>query len=189
MNVYDFDKTIYDGDSTADFYLFSIKKHKKILLLSPSLFCAFIKFYVFRSGSKTEFKEKMYRFLKYCNIPSDVNEFWNINKHKIKDYYLKNQQADDVIISASPEFLLTPICKQLEIKYLIASVVDSTTGRYSGINCHGAEKVRRFYEEFGDRKINEFYSDSYSDSPLANIATKAFIVKGNEIKDWEFTKK
>ena len=36
MNVYDFDKTIYDGDSTADFYIFSLKRHKKILLLAPS---------------------------------------------------------------------------------------------------------------------------------------------------------
>ena len=26
MNVYDFDKTIYDGDSTLDFYIFSVKK-------------------------------------------------------------------------------------------------------------------------------------------------------------------
>ena len=30
MNVYDFDKTIYYGDSTADFYLFCLKRHKKI---------------------------------------------------------------------------------------------------------------------------------------------------------------
>ena len=28
MNVYDFDKTIYDGDSTLDFYLFSLKKNQ-----------------------------------------------------------------------------------------------------------------------------------------------------------------
>lgn len=26
MNVYDFDKTIYDGDSTIDFYLYCVKK-------------------------------------------------------------------------------------------------------------------------------------------------------------------
>ena len=47
MNVYDFDKTIYDGDSTADFYIFSLKRHKKILLLAPSLIGAFLKFYVY----------------------------------------------------------------------------------------------------------------------------------------------
>lgn len=188
MNVYDFDKTIYDGDSTADFYIFSLKKHKKMLLLSPSLIWAFFKFYVFKRGTKTKFKEKMYGFLKYCNIPDEVDEFWNINKTKIKDFYIKNQKSDDVIISASPEFLLVPICNQLKIKHLIASVVDSKSGKYTGINCHGAEKVRRFYEVFSNGNIDEFYSDSYSDSPLANIANKAFIVKGNELLNWDFTK-
>ena len=64
MNVYDFDKTIYYGDSTADFYLFCLKRHKKILTLAPSLLGAFLKFYVFKKGTKTDFKEKMYRFLK-----------------------------------------------------------------------------------------------------------------------------
>ena len=67
MNVYDFDKTIYDGDSTADFYIFSLKRHKKILLLAPSLIGAFLKFYVFKIGTKTQFKEKMYKFFLICN--------------------------------------------------------------------------------------------------------------------------
>ena len=84
MNVYDFDKTIYDGDSTADFYLFSLKRHKKIILLSPSLLGAFIKFYVFKRGTKTEFKEVMYRFLRYCNIDKDIKDFWDNNENKIK---------------------------------------------------------------------------------------------------------
>ena len=184
MNAYDFDKTIYDGDSTADFYIFSLKRHKKIALLSPSLFGAFIRFYVFKRGNKTEFKEVMYRFLRYCDIDKDINDFWKINKNKIKAFYLNQQKDDDVIISASPEFLLKPICKELGIKHLIASRVDKKSGAYSGINCHGEEKVRRFYEVFKDGKIDEFYSDSYSDTPLAVISKKAFLVKGNDIKEW-----
>ena len=35
MNVYDFDKTIYDGDSTIDFYLFSIKKDFTLIRYFP----------------------------------------------------------------------------------------------------------------------------------------------------------
>ena len=27
-NIYDFDKTIYDGDSTVDFFLFCLKREK-----------------------------------------------------------------------------------------------------------------------------------------------------------------
>lgn len=188
MNVYDFDKTIYDGDSTADFYIFSLKRHKKILLLAPSLIGAFLKFYVFKIGTKTQFKEKMYKFLKYCDIQKDITDFWNINIDKIKPFYKNQQQKDDVIISASHEFLLAPICKTLKINYLMASVVDEHTGKYSGINCHGEEKVRRYREMFGDTKIHEFYSDSYSDTPLAKISEKAFIVKGNRLLDWDFSK-
>ncbi len=115
MNVYDFDKTIYSGDSTADFYLFSLKKHKKIITLAPSLLGSAIRFYVFKKGSKTDFKQVMYRFLRYCDIDKDVNDFWEINQNKIKKYYLKQKRDDDVIISASPEFLLEPIIKKLKI--------------------------------------------------------------------------
>lgn len=187
MNAYDFDKTIYDGDSTADFYLFSIKRHKKIITLLPSLLCAFIKFYVFKKGTKTQFKEKMYRFLNYCDLNKDLDDFWSINKHKIKKFYLSNKKSDDVIISASPRFLLEPICNHLDIKTLIASEVDCKNGKYTGVNCHGEEKVRRFYSVFdSETKVNEFYSDSYSDEPMAKIAKKAFMVKKDKINNWQF---
>ncbi len=186
MNVYDFDKTIYDGDSTADFYFFSLKRHKKILFLLPSLACAFFKFYVFRQGTKTQFKETMYRFLCYCDIDKDVEDFWKKNQYKIKNFYIDHKLGDDVIISASPEFLLAPVCRRLKIKYLIASNVDKKSGKYSGINCHGKEKVRRFYEKFGNGVIDEFYSDSLSDTPLAEISKKAFIVNKNKISEWKF---
>ena len=126
----------------------------------------------------------MYRFLHYVDIDKDLGDFWESHKDNIKGWYYKNQQPDDVIISASPEFLLKPICKELGIKYLMASKVNQTTGIYDGINCHGKEKVRRFYEKFPKGEIDEFYSDSYSDSPLADISKKAFLVKGNELKNW-----
>ena len=95
MNVYDFDKTIYSGDSTADFYIFSLKRHKKIITLAPSLLGSVIKFYVFKKGTKTDFKQVMYRFLRYCDIDKDVNDFWEINQSKIKKYYLKQKRDDD----------------------------------------------------------------------------------------------
>lgn len=188
MNVYDFDNTIYKGDSTADFYLFSLKRHKKIFMLAPSLLGAVIKLYVFKKGTKTEFKEVMYRFLRYCDIDRDVADFWETHQCNIKKFYLDQQKNDDVIISASPEFLLEPIIKKLRIKSLMASPVDKHSGKHNGINCHGKEKVRRFYEVYPDGKIDEFYSDSYSDTPLAEIADKAYIVKGEELSEWVFKK-
>ena len=170
MNAYDFDNTVFYGDSTAKFYIFELKRHPKIILKTPSLFGAFAKYYIFRKGSKTDFKQTMYRF---------------INIDNIKPFYLEQKKTDDVIISASPEFLLSPVCKKLGLKYLIASRVDKNTGKYNGINCHGKEKVRRYYEEFGETDVEEFYSDSYSDTPMAEIAIKAFMVKKDEISPWD----
>ena len=188
MNAYDFDKTIYDGDSTADFYLFCLKRHKKIIFMcAPSLLGATLRFYAAKKGTKTQFKETMYRFLLYCDCERDVRDFWAKNRKRIKRFYLEQKRPDDVIISASPVFLLSPICEELGTGTLIASKVDPKTGLYSGENCHGVEKVRRFREIFGEEAVaEEFYSDSHSDDPMAKTARKAFMVKGESVKAWEF---
>ena len=46
MNVYDFDNTIYKGDSTADFFIFCLRKHPKIVLVFPKIIGGVIKFYL-----------------------------------------------------------------------------------------------------------------------------------------------
>ena len=127
----------------------------------------------------------MYRFLTCIeDIDAELREFWEFNAERIKPFYLRQQRLDDVIISASPFFLLFPICKKLGIKHLIASEVDPHTGVYTGENCHDEEKVRRFRERFKTAEIESFYSDSYSDSPMAEIADKAFMVKKDRVTPW-----
>lgn len=186
MNVYDFDKTIYTGDSTARFYMHCLLKYPQILKTVPQML---IKFIQHKSGSctLTEFKETMYSFLTCVpDIDKEVKEFWDKaeNMSRIKKYYLNQQSDDDVVISASPEFLLSPLCEKLGIKTLMASVVDKKTGKYQGVNCRDKEKVRRFYEWKPDGVIDKFYSDSLADTPLAEIAKEAYIVNGNAIKSW-----
>lgn len=181
MNVYDFDGTIYDGDSTLDFYLFLIKKRKKLLLKVPKQVVSIIK-YCFKFIEKEELKENFYSaFELFDNLDEFINQFWDKNEHKIKEWYLNQQEPSDVIISASSFILLEPICNRLGIKYLIASNVDKKTGKYKGKNCYGEEKVKRFYKEFKNKTINNFYTDSLSDKPLIDIAKNSFIVKKNKI--------
>ena len=188
MNVYDFDKTIYYNDSTSDFYIFCLKRHPSIVRHFPKTMAAFIA-YIMHIKTKTQFKEVMYSFLLEVDIEKDLKEFWETHKNKIKPWYLEQKKEDDVIISASPEFLLRPVCDQLGIRCLMASRVDSKTGKYTGINCHGKEKVTRFREVFGNAEIDEFYSDAYCDTPLAEIAEKSYMVKGDTRKPWKFKNK
>ena len=184
MNVYDFDKTIYHGDSTAHFYLYCLKTQPSTWKWLPYQGLCAIPF-ALGIMEKTAFKQRFYKFFRSVkDIDKTVEEFWNIHKYNIKEFYYETQRENDVIISASPYFLLEPIIKELGIKHLMASNVDRFTGKYNGINCHGKEKVRRFYEVFPDGVIDDFYSDSLSDSPLAEISEKAYMVKGHDLFAW-----
>ena len=185
MNVYDFDKTIYINDSTTDFYFFCLKRHPKILKYLPSLAVAGIK-YLCKNCSKTQMKQTLYKFLKCIEAEAEAEIFWQKHIKGIKKWYLEHKKDDDLIISASPVFLLKPICRELNIKNLIASNVDPKTGKYSGENCHGEEKVRKMYEKFGKIVPDEFFSDSFIDTPLAVLAKKSFMVKGEQLIDWDF---
>ena len=183
-NVYDFDKTIFSKDSSVEFYKFCLKKKPSILkYIFVQLF--YFVLYIFSFIDKTKFKEHVFVFLKsFDNIDDLVKEFWKINKSKIYTWYPKKHQDNDIVISASPYFLLRPICDELGIKNLIASDVDPKTGKFNRPNCYGEEKVKRLNEEFGEVEINEFYSDSFSDQPLADLSKEPFIIKHKVIYKW-----
>ena len=184
MNVYDFDNTIYRGDSTVDFVLYCYVRKPKSLLNVPRTVLYGVR-YLLNSSSKQEFKENLYQMFKYIdNIEELVEKFTWSNLIRIKGWYLQQQKEDDVVISASPEFLIKSFCDKLNIHSVMASKVDPHTGKHDGINCHGEEKVRRFYEVYSDGVIDEFYSDSRSDTPLAKISKQAYLVRGDEREPW-----
>jgi HAD superfamily phosphoserine phosphatase-like hydrolase len=184
MNAYDFDGTIYDGDSSVDFFLYALKQKPSLLRYIPRQAWGFL-LYGMKRISKTELKEYFFNFLSGMDAEKLAEDFWNQNQHKIYEWYLDQQQPDDIIISASPEFLLKPICQRLGIQHLIASTVDAQSGKFSGENCRGEEKVQRLAKEYHVTRIDNFYSDSHSDLPLAQIANRAFLVKNGVAFEWK----
>ena len=184
MRAFDFDKTIYDGDSTRDFYFYCLRHYPKICLeLSRQAF----HFFFFAAGiePKTVFKENFYRFFRRIpDMDAAVRSFWDTHFSKIKAWYREDVRADDVIISASPAFLLEIPCKLLGLSSPIASLVDPKTGAYTGENCYGEEKPPRFRAVHPEATVEEFYSDSLSDAPMADLAEKSFIVRGDAVLPW-----
>lgn len=184
MKVYDFDKTIFDGDSTAGFFLYCLRRRPALLRFLPGQGLAFLRLALGLVG-KTACKQRFYRFFRGIpDIDALVADFWALRMSRVKGWYLAQRRPDDTVISASPEFLLRPACDALGVGCLIASRVDRKTGVYTGENCHGGEKVARFREVFGDAPIEEFYSDSLSDAPLADLAGRAFLVDGDRLLPW-----
>lgn len=187
MNVYDFDDTIYQGDCTRRFYFYCVLKHPFILRYLPLQIWGMV-LYVLRLKTLTQAKEYFFSFLKgLSSVHIDIALFWDQEFSRIKPWYLSQKKSNDLIISASPFFLVDPACKRLGIATPIASMVDVYTGTYSGFNCKGEEKVTRFRNVFPDTTICAFYSDSLSDMPLALLSTNAFLVKGNTLLDWPFS--
>ncbi len=182
MNVYDFDNTIFRGDSTARFYLYCLARTPRMLRRLPRL--AWEALTLLRRD-KQRFKQDMFAFLQDLKDPEGmIARFWSRNIRRVKRFYLQKKRDDDIIISASPEFLIRPAMARLGKARVLASPVDRSTGRYAGLNCHGEEKVRRLREAFGEAEIDEFFSDSLSDAPLARRAKRAWLVRGEKLAPW-----
>lgn len=181
MNVYDFDHTIYDGDCTLDFWMYCVKHHPIVLLSLPqSLWYAIC--FKLHCCTREQFKEKFYFFLRYLpDVQSDIKIFWDCNCKKIKSFYLKQADPNDLVISASPDFLIDEICKRLGVRSL-SSKVNPVTGKLEGPNCRGEEKVNRFRAEYPEAHIEKAYFDSESDIAIAKEADEPILVEGYSLK-------
>ncbi|MDR2718174.1 MAG: haloacid dehalogenase-like hydrolase [Treponema sp.] len=183
MNVYDFDRTIYNGDSSVDFYLFVLCQKPYLIVLLPLQVWG-MALYIFGIFSKELMKEKFFVFMRFIPVEKTVLCFWDKNRKKIKSWYIRQKQDADVIVSASPEFLLEPlVCGYLGVS-LIASKIDPYTYKFTGKNCHCEEKAARFRAMYPTAVVTKFYSDSYTDAPLADMAEQAFLVQKNTITKW-----
>ena len=60
MNVYDFDGTIYDGDSSVDFFRFCLKKYKILRCLPGMAWNGML--LALRLKEKTPAKQEIYRY-------------------------------------------------------------------------------------------------------------------------------
>ena len=178
-DIYDFDGTIYDGDSGADLVMYVLKK-KPLKIFS--VIGNGIK-YLFKLCSKEEFKSKIFKFVVDTDdLNGLIEDFWLKHERKIKDFWRnKKSHKKDVIISASGYFWLEPIAKKYNVAGLIATNFDTKTGEIIGKNCHGKEKVRLFYENYPKDIINKVYTDSINDLPLIEEAKEGILVKKNKL--------
>lgn len=185
MNVYDFDNTIYDGESVLHFFFYYVKKTPYLLKYIPKVFYALFRY---KSGKITveqalekyaPFVEEYFRTIP--DIRKDAVEFWDGHMGNIKSFYKQLQKDDDVIVTASPECTMEEICKRLGIKYCVGSIIDEESGKIKRL-CMRSRKVPAFLEAFPNAEIDNFYTDSpKNDAPLIALAKNAYRVKGNKI--------
>ncbi|MGN1418377.1 MAG: HAD family hydrolase [Acutalibacteraceae bacterium] len=186
MNVYDFDETIYDGESSVEFILMYLKKDPKIITFLPTVFKVIIQY----NRGKISFDDFVGKYAnqlkKYfennnVDLQSLVSKFWDKHMHKIKPFYKELQKEDDVILTASPEFMMRDICDRLGIKHLVSTDFDIKTGEIKKA-CFREGKIDCFKEAFPDGIIDNFYTDSLNDQFMFPFAKHVFMVKKNKIE-------
>lgn len=186
MNVYDFDNTIYDGESCFDLFLFYIRKDPTLLLLLPKVLAAFAKYKrgkvtveAFMKENASLVEERLRRF---PDIEADMRAFWDSHMHKIKPFYKEIQRADDWIVTASPDFSMREVCRRLGVRNCVSSRFDPQTCRILHFNLR-ERKIDAFRAASPDAKIDNVYTDSpVNDAALIEMAEHAFVVTGKRIK-------
>lgn len=186
MNCFDFDKTIYKYDSAVRLYFFYLKKFPFRIL---GIFRVFALFFLKCLGfiSTKRFKEKFFYFIKKINnIDEFINEFWKIENHNMVKSVVEQIRSGDVVISASPSFLVEPAIKMINDKVVVfATNMNKSTSLIDGENIKGKEKVKLLNEN-GYVKFDAVYTDSLSDFPILDMADNKYIVCGD--KFYEFGK-
>lgn len=185
--VYNFDGTIYNGNSSVDFLLFYLKRRfKNIIYLPLILFFSFL--YVLKIISAEKYKEKIFSCLKKeKNIKKIVNEFWESYNKKINTFILNDfydEQRDIYVVSSSFDFILDEYFKNFSNITLICTKYDIKAKRIIGKVCQGKEKLKKLMLLNEKNSIEEFYSNSLNDINIIQKLKKAFWIKKNKKHLW-----
>ena len=185
MNVYDFDGTIYPTDCSIDFFLWCLKGHPKLWF---TYFPKTIRNLVLRKMGKMTEATMQREFFGYLTLVDDFDEqierYWDKNEKRIASWYLAQKRPDDLIISASPNCVIEPIANRLGVRFM-ATDFDREYGVFLNKMKYAKEKARYIIDQ-GFPMIENFYSDSLADTPLALLAEKAHLVtnKASTVIDW-----
>ena len=106
MNAYDFDQTIFYPDSSYCFVKYCLKKYPKAVIPAIPGSIKELIVYLRRHHGAKNLKQKMFSFLpRLGDADAVIRDFWDEYRGNLEPWYLAQKRPDDIIISASPEFL------------------------------------------------------------------------------------
>lgn len=211
MRVFDFDGTIYDGESLFDLYLFSARYDVKVFRHLAPVLCYAAKYKLGRATLEQMehgVGEVARRYLRDLSTSKGVDalrvsalndaaraglgsdDLTGGLKSLVNAFWDRNMRKikpwyeprpDDVILTASFDVTVGEACRRLGVRRLIASTIDPATFEVTYLNFN-TNKPKRLREVLGaGAVIDEFYTDSAFDQPMIDMARKGFMVKGNAI--------
>ncbi len=149
MNVYDFDGTLYRGESCLHFAFYCIIRKPKILLFLPEI----LRLYKDHKNNELNIEKANEVFKKILNTIStnekELNEFiksfWKKYDRKLNYDLIEKIKQKDIIISAGPDFLLKQ--SPIKDKNIFCSQIDLKKKKILFF-CYGENKRKKFKEIF-----------------------------------------
>ena len=185
MNVYDFDGTIFYSDCSIGFAFWCLKRHPKLwFTYFPQ---ALKSFFQFKKGKIPNYlmQRNVFSYLTMIDdFDVQIEKYWDKYEKRISEWYLAQKRPDDLIISASPSCIIGPIARRLGVNY-IATEYDLEYGVFVNNLMYAKEKAK-YIIDHGFPVIDNFYSDSLADTPIALCAEKAYLIteKATKVNDW-----
>jgi phosphatidylglycerophosphatase C len=185
---FDFDGTITTKDTLLEFIKFS--KGKFHFLIGFLLNAHYLIAYKLKLISNHSAKEKILHFFFANTSAEDFKKYCNTFSKNILPQLIRSKAMEEinhlqknntvvVVVSASPENWIEEWANKNQIQ-LIGSRLEikngKLTGKLSGKNCHGNEKVSRIRDAFNLSEYNivAAYGDSKGDKPMLRLATNAY---------------
>ncbi|MCL2105729.1 MAG: haloacid dehalogenase-like hydrolase [Oscillospiraceae bacterium] len=184
LNVYDFDNTLYDGESGVHMFFYYLKKKPSFIRFAPTVAIGMVQ-YKMHLIKLEDVLRKYAGIVEYfigevVDFNRDSKIFWDKREDRLHGFYKLLQRPDDLVVSASPEQSLEEACGRLGIKRWIGTVVNEETKTLDFINFR-ENKVKAFLERCPGERIQHFYTDSMNDKPLMDLAEHVFLVKKGRV--------
>ena len=199
--VYDFDKTIYGGESVTNYFKYYFRKYPLKGTLFSLWYLKEIFFYIIKVIDLKKLKERFFIFLE-SHTKEEIDEitrgFWKeyvrLNYEWTVSELIENKKECDMVIvsSATPKFIIETFLIELGYDLVFGTEFEGDgkekfISKIKGGNNKGHEKVKKLNEwakkNNFEYNIVKFYSDSLADKPLFDIAQKKiWIKKGKKIE-------
>ena len=193
--VYDFDKTIYGGESGTNYFQYYFKKYPLKATLFALWYLKEVFFYLIKVTDLKKLKERFFIFLE-SHTKEEIEEitrgFWKeyrkLNYKWTVEELLENKKECDMTIvsSATPKFIIETFLKELGYDLVFGTEFEGDDrekfiSKIKGENNKGEEKVKKM-NQWAEKnnieyRIVRFYSDSLADKPLFDIAKKKVWIK------------
>lgn len=184
MQVFDFDKTLIDRDTLFGFYRFVSSKDpsfsfKRIILRVAAVFYKMgmlsnddLKALGIRLFLKGKTRESIEQAGKEYAQTLSLNEIYTA-------FYKDLDSGQKMVVSASFEEYLKFVFPQ---ELVLGSRLSYKDGRVKGLalNMYGPNK-RQALKEAGVLKVDQFFTDSYVDRPLMEIAAIVYLIKNGKV--------